>query len=397
MPAQSPHNSTEPTDSATSLLQRQLSSKANIVCAWMLVLYALYFARSLVIPILISVFAYLTLRPLVRRGRHLGIPSSVASGLILGGSLVLIVVPSYLVMEPARQTLVQTPEYIQNVKKRLGFVFDKLDAVNQATTEFTAEAEREEAAEKPVPVEIKQPNWNANLTFISGTGNVVSLVIVSAVLLYFLLAFGDELIRSMLHSLPDFRTKRNFFAAIDGVQDGLSLYLTQVTVINITLGLCVSVAMWLLGMPSPLLWGVMACVFNFVPVLGAFAGATILFVVALLTFEPFYYAIVITSTFLTLTTIEGQFITPTILGRSMQMNPVLVFIATVFWGWMWGLAGVLLSVPILIAIRMASEHYECSKGIAEFLGGKRQSDETANSKQTPDPGLAIGLKVNPDC
>ncbi|MCC9602760.1 AI-2E family transporter [Stieleria sp. JC731] len=376
--------------------KRLPSAKANIVCASMLVLYALYFARTLIIPILIAAFAYLTLRPLVRRGRHLGIPSSVASGLILGTSIVITVIPAYLVMEPARQTLDQAPEYVDNVKERLSFVFNKLDAVSDATTKLAEEEREKDISEAPVPVEIKQPNWNANLTFISGTGNFVSLVIVTIVLLYFLLAFGDDLIRNMLHTLPDFRTKRNFFAAIDGVQDGLSLYLAHVTTINIILGVCVSIAMWLLGMPTPLLWGVMACVFNFVPVLGAFAGSAIIFVVALLTFDPLYYAIIITSTFLMLTTIEGQFITPTVLGRSMQMNPVLVFIATVFWGWMWGLAGVLLSVPILIAIRMASEHYECSRGIAEFLGGKRQSDEEKQNRRVPDPGLAIGLKVNPD-
>ncbi|WP_436716281.1 AI-2E family transporter [Roseiconus lacunae] len=375
---------------------RPLSAKANIVCAVVLVLYAMYFARSLIIPVLISIFAYLTLRPLVRKGRRVGIPSSVAAALILGTSLILIVVPSYLVMEPARQTLEQMPKYVQNVKQRLGFVFDKLDALNSATSELAREETEENPAETPVPVEIKQPDWNANLTFISGTGNVVSLIIVSGVLLYFLLAYGDQLIRSLLHALPDFRTKRNFFAAIDGVQDGLSLYLAHVSVINVILGVCVSSAMWLLGMPSPLLWGVMACVFNFVPVLGALAGAGLLFIVALLTFEPFYYALVITGTFLTLTTIEGQFITPTILGRSMQMNPVLVFIATVFWGWMWGLVGVLLSVPILIAIRMASEHYQCSQGIAEFLGGKPQLDRNAQTDDTPDPGVAIGLKVNPE-
>lgn len=356
----------------------------------MLVLYAIYFARSLVLPLLVSVFAYLTLRPMVRKGKRIGIPEPLGAALIMGTVLLIVAVPAYLVIEPAKNTLEKTPSYISNVKAKLGFVLERMDQVSDATTQLSKDSNEKNATEDPVPVEIRQPAWSSNLTLVSGTGNLLSFVTISGVLLYFLLACGDGLIRSLMTLLPDFSSKRHFFVALDRVQEGLSQYLLHVTLINVLLGCSVSVAMWLLEMPTPLLWGVMACLFNFVPILGAIMGAGIIFVVALLNFDATYYAAIVTGVFLTLTSVEGQLITPTVLGRSMKMNPAVVFCAIVFWGWMWGLMGVLLSVPILIAIRMSCEQSVMLMPIARILGAEDPPPDPKD--QTPphhDAGLAI--------
>lgn len=206
------------------------------------------------------------------------------------------------------------------------------------------------------------------MSYLSGTGNVVTFLTISGVLLYFLLAHGDDLLRRILKSLPDFTSRRRFLEVIQNVQEGLGSYLAQVTVINAGLGIAVGIAMWMLGMPSPMLWAVMAFAFNFIPIVGAIAGAVIILVVALVTFEPTYYAFVVTLTFLGLTSAEGQFITPSILGRSMSMNPILVFLSVSIWGWMWGIMGVFLSVPLLIATRMACERYEGLTPLGMILG-----------------------------
>lgn len=382
-----------PVDRSTNASSdRPRSSVAQSVCAVMLVLYAIYFARSLVVPMLIAVFAYLTLRPLVRRGKRFGIPSAVGAALIMVSALGMVAIPVVWVIEPARKTLSRTPTYIDNVHRKLGFVFERLDDVNDATTQLSEEPENDEnQTEDPVPVEIRQPAWSSNLTLVSGTGNLLSFVTIAVVLLYFLLACGDSLIRSVMSLLPDFSSKRHFFVALDRVQEGLSSYLAYVAVINALLGCSVATAMWALDMPSPMLWGVMACLFNFVPILGAFAGAGIIFIVALLNFDPTWYAFLVMAVFLTLTTIEGQFITPAVLGRSMKMNPAVVFFAIVFWGWMWGLMGVLLSVPILIAIRMTCEETASLLPIARVLGAETQPDDTDKPTRHRDAGLAIVL------
>ncbi|CAD71687.1 MAG TPA: AI-2E family transporter [Rhodopirellula baltica] len=343
------------------------------ICAVMLVLYALYYARSLVIPVATAIVLYLTLRPIVRHAKRIGVPSPVGAIGIIAGILLTLGLGTYLVLEPAKETIGAAPQHLAVAKQKLSFITDRLKDVDQATEEL-AETEDvaagEVASEKPVPVEIKQPTWTSGWSYLSGTGNVVSFLTICIALLYFLLATGDDLLRSVMRSLPNFSSRRKLVEVIENVQEGLGSYLAQVSAINAGLGVCVAVVMWMLGMPSPIMWGVMAFAFNFIPIVGAIAGALIIFFVALLNFEPTYYAFVVTLAFMTLTSLEGQFITPAILGRSMSMSPVLVFLSIVVWGWMWGIMGVFLSVPILIAARMACEGYEDLRPLAMILGAE---------------------------
>lgn len=355
------------------------------ICATMLVVYALYFARSLTVPLATGLVLYLVLRPAVRYGNHHGVPSSLGAAGIMAGVLALVGFGMYSVIEPAKETIADAPVYLETVKEKLSFITAQLKEVDEATDSIaeTAGAEGEsEADDTPVPVQIKQPAWVGNMSYLSGTGNVITFMTISGVLLYFLLAHGDDLLRRVMKSLPDFSARRRFLEVIQNVQEGLSSYLAQVTAINAGLGVAVGIAMWLFGMPSPVLWGVMAFLFNFIPIVGAIAGAAIIFVVTLVSFEPTYYAFAVTLTFLTLTTLEGQFITPSILGRSMSMNPILVFLSISIWGWMWGIMGVFLSVPLLIATRMACERYEGLTPLGMILGADMPEDTAAAANET---------------
>ncbi|MCC9643224.1 AI-2E family transporter [Rhodopirellula sp. JC740] len=379
-----------------SPIDRRMGVLSARICAAMLVLYALYYARSLVIPVVTAIVLYLTLRPIVRQGKRWGVPSSIGAIGIIVGILLMLGLGTYVVIEPVKESIADAPQHLAEVKSKLAFITDRLQDVDEATAEL-AEAERESEAdsarEKPVPVEIKQPTWTSGWSYLSGTGNVVSFLTICIALLYFLLATGDDLLRSVMRSLPSFSSRRKLVEVIENVQEGLGSYLAQVSAINAGLGVVVGVAMWILGMPSPILWGVMAFAFNFIPIVGAIAGAGIIFFVALLNFEPAYYAFVVTLVFMTLTSLEGQFITPAILGRSMQISPVLVFLSIVVWGWMWGIMGVFLSVPILIAVRMACEGYDELRPLAMILGAEQpktddQADrsvarEAASNERTP--------------
>tara|TARA_R110002049_G_scaffold182485_3_gene350393 strand:+ start:5797 stop:6927 length:1131 start_codon:yes stop_codon:yes gene_type:complete len=368
----------------------------------MLILYALYFARSLAVPVVTAFALYMVLRPVVRQGKRIGITPAIGAAGILFGLLIAIGFGTYLVLEPAQQMIANTPRHVSVVKEKLEFLTNKMKAVSEATEDLaeptvSSDGDGDEDGEQePVPVQIKQPNWTNSVTYLSGTGNVVSFLTICGALLFFLLATGDNLLRSIMHALPNFTARRRLVETIENVQEGLGSYLARISAINACLGLCVGVAMWLLGMPSPVLWGVMAFAFNFIPILGAIAGATIVFVVALVNFDPTYYAFVVTSTFLVLTSIEGQFITPAILGRTMSMSPVLVFLSIVIWGWMWGIIGVFLSVPILIAARMACERYDGLQPLAYILGAEVPEPEpvedgTANA--APRHHLALSSEA----
>ena len=347
---------------------------------WLLVAIAMahvtYFARSLLVPVVVALFAYLALRPYVRRAKKFGSPPAVTAAAIMLLIAAMVFGGAYSIYAPAQEMVDEIPEYSVIVKKRLGFIFDKLDALHAATDDLSEVTESEEGkSDEPVPVQIQQPAWNTNLTIVSGTGNLVSFVSISAVLLYFLLASGDDVLRSIMSALPNFTARRRLFEMVESVQEGVSGYLAQVTMSNFGLGVAVSIAMWVLGMPSPLLWGAMAMCFNFIPIVGAIAGALIIFLVSLVNFEQTYYAFIVTVVFLTLTSIEGQFITPTLLGRKTNISPVLVMLSVVFWGWMWGIMGVFLSVPILIALRLGCEKYDAMYAISKVLGSEAKSPD----------------------
>jgi predicted PurR-regulated permease PerM len=152
------------------------------------------------------------------------------------------------------------------------------------------------------------------------------------------------------------------------IKEDVSHYLFTVACINAGLGTATAVATWLLGMPNPLLWGVMAAAFNFVPYLGSAVTLTVLAVVALITFDTLAHALLVPAVFLALATIEGQIVSPIIVGRRLSLSPLVVVIALMIGGWVWGVVGVLLAVPILVMVKIYLTHSEHLQPFAEVLG-----------------------------
>jgi predicted PurR-regulated permease PerM len=126
--------------------------------------------------------------------------------------------------------------------------------------------------------------------------------------------------------------------------------------------------MYFLGIPNPVLWGVMTALLHYIPYLGALAGITILTVVAILTFDDFTRILLVPSTYFALHFIEAYFVTPTILGRRLALNPVMIFVWLIFWGWVWGVIGAVLAVPILAVLKIVSDHFKSLAPLGEFLG-----------------------------
>src|SRR5690606_28930507 len=127
--------------------------------------------------------------------------------------------------------------------------------------------------------------------------------------------------------------------------------LLAISLINAGLGAVVAAVMWAIGMPNPLLWGVMAALLNYVPYVGALVGLAVVAVVALVSFDSAGTALLVPALYFACTTIEGQFVTPMLLGKRFEMNPVMVFLSIATWGWLWGVPGALMAVPLLVSLR----------------------------------------------
>ena len=182
----------------------------------------------------------------------------------------------------------------------------------------------------------------------------------------------------LVHIMPTFKDKRNATRISYDIERKLSNYLFTITLINAALGITIGVAMWLLGMPNPILFGVLAFVFNFVPYIGAIVGVAIAALVGLLTFDHTGAALLPALAYLTLTIIEGQFATPYFVGRRLEMNPVVIFLSVALWAWLWSIVGMLVAVPLLVAVRTFCEHIPRLQAFGTFLSAR--GSENVNSE-----------------
>ena len=196
---------------------------------------------------------------------------------------------------------------------------------------------------------------------------MVAQVLLAVILLFFLLSSSDTIYLKVIQSFDAFQDKRTAFNALREVEQKLGGYLGTVTLINAGLGVCVGFAMWILGMPVPLLFAVLAFVLNFIPFIGAAMGIVLVSVVALLWFDTLPDVALVTSAYLVLTAIEGQLVTPALLARRLRMNTALVVIAIAFWAWMWSFMGMVIAVPILVALRVIAEQVPKWRKFANLL------------------------------
>jgi predicted PurR-regulated permease PerM len=168
--------------------------------------------------------------------------------------------------------------------------------------------------------------------------------------------------------LPQFSDKRVAVTIARETEAQISLYLFTTTLINLGVGVATGLAMYLLGLPNAVLWGVVAAVLNFVPYVGAVANIILLALAAFVAFDDTGHALLVPGTFLALNLIESNLVTPMIYGNRMKLNTVALFIGLVFWWYIWGIAGAILAVPIMATVKIACDHIESLAPIGESLG-----------------------------
>src|SRR5438477_7657330 len=167
--------------------------------------------------------------------------------------------------------------------------------------------------------------------------------------------------------MPTLSDKKRAVSIAHDIESHISRYLLTATVINACLGLAVGSTVGLLGLRNPFMWGVVVAVLNFVPYLGPLTGIICMTIGAGLSFDSLSYALVFPAVYLLLGTLEGSLVTPWVMGRSLTLNPVLILLSLTFWGWMWGIAGVILAVPILATFKIFCAHIKPMEPLAEFL------------------------------
>jgi len=204
-------------------------------------------------------------------------------------------------------------------------------------------------------------------TFINWTGTFLVGLGETLVLLYLLLASGDLFLQKLVRVMPTFRDKKRAVEISHEVQQNISNYLFSVSLINVGLGAIVSGGLYFMGVPNAAMWGMLAALLNFVPYFGPVAGVILLSIVGLLTFDTLWQGLLPPAWYLLLHLLEANLITPVLLGRRFTLNPVVIFVSLIFWTWLWGVPGALLSVPILVSIKVVCDRIPALSSVSELL------------------------------
>jgi predicted PurR-regulated permease PerM len=333
-----------------------------------LFLLALFFtlreARDLLLPLVLAFFLSSLLSPLLRILKRAHIPEAIGAALlliVLGGGVGL---GLYSLATPAAEWIAKAPDSLTRVQRKLRALRFPMEQMNRTAEQV----ERTIAGDSGAPPSaVKSPAWIRQALF-GGTTAFLSEAVVVIVLLYFLLASGDLFLRKLIKVLPTFRDKKRAVEIARAIENNISTYLFTVTLINLGVGLAVGLGVWLLNMPNPVLWGVLAFVLTYIPYLGAAVGIGILSLAALLTFDDLGHALAVPGVYLGVSFLEGNLVTPLVVGRRLTLNPVVIVMGLLCGSFLWGIPGALLAVPTLAIFKIICDHVDTLAPIGQFFG-----------------------------
>jgi predicted PurR-regulated permease PerM len=331
------------------------------------VFYTFYFAREILLPITLAWILNLLLRPILNFLKRCHIPEAIGAGILLIAIVGLFAASLVLVSEPASAWLSKAPQMIEAATDRVRDTLRPAESIQKAASKvekLTAAAPVEDETPK---VEIKKPGLlNA---VVSKTTSAIMLAGETIVLLYFLMASGDLLMLKAIQALPRFKDKKRAVEIANETQQQVSRYLGAISIVNALEGTVIGIGLALVGMPNPVLWGVLAALVNYVPYLGAMFCVTCITVVSLVTFQSLTHALLAPAIYVVVN-VSDNFISPLFLGKRLVLNPLIVFLAVLFWGWIWGIVGVLIAVPLTMAFKIFCDHFKMLAPVGELLAGE---------------------------
>lgn len=316
------------------------------------ILYTLYLARGIALPIVLAILISLLLSPLVKKAKNrLHMPRVVSALVLVLMVLAGLVGIGVAVTTPALEWAERAPEGISRLltgeselKRQIAKVTESAKRVEKSMEEL-AEGARPAAT----TVVLRTDSWRDQL--MTKARNGIAGLAMALALTYFLLVSGDRLIQNFVRQLPRGQRSRALHIVTDS-QKQIARFLTVISINNIVVGVTTGLLSWAAGLPDPAVWGLIAGLVRFVPYLGVIITTTLLTVVSAISLDTLWMMAIAPIGFLALSALVGLFIEPSVHGFRMSINPVVIFVSIFFWGWLWGPVGVLLAVPLMAVIQM---------------------------------------------
>lgn len=357
----------------------QLGPRWAVIGIFLILFFgALYLSRDFILPVVFALLFMLVLSPIVRVAkRRLGFWEPLTAAGLVFGTLLVILSSFYAFSGPIAEIAKNAPRYIEAVNQEVSVLRERFALVRDAKREVHQAAGTDTGAAPPEDVVISGPGLLGNMAAV--IPRIGASIAFALIFLFFLLSSGSLFYRKTVEALPSLSDKKRALSIASDIETELSRYLFAITLINLCLGLAIGSTMALVGLPMPAVFGALAFVLNFIPYLGAIAGIGLVGLVGLTEFGSDAYALVPPLVYLLITSIEGQFITPILVGRRLRMNAAAVFLSVAFWGWIWGVVGMFLAVPLMVCVKIVAGYIESLHPLANFLAAEEAPEETPPS------------------
>jgi len=342
--------------------------------ALLAVLYTLYFSQTLLVPIFVAAFIALFSSPLVRLLRVVYVPKPLAALLVIVALMGGLGYLFGLLVEPASRWLQVLPDLGDKLVNGMGEMTKSLSSIKGDVS--SGSSGDGDSIEKAVDSTLHSVVSALAETTLSFALQLATLIVIT----YFFLVFGEELMRHVVKARRTFSAKKSTVVVFQAIQNDITHYVLVISLINVTLGLCTAGAMHLLGVEDALLWGALATLLNFAPYVGPMLLAVILTGVGFMESSSWSGIALVPGTYLLLNFIECQFVTPTLLGRRFNMNPLLVVLWMLAWGWLWGAVGMLIAIPLLDCGRILATHLDLMGRWVGVLDGGYDDAAQATAK-----------------
>jgi predicted PurR-regulated permease PerM len=326
-----------------------------------------YFARSVVLPVLLAWVGSMVLNSPVRWLAERHLPKYFGALLVVGIAVLAVSYGAYNLGRPAVEWAKSAPDKLPALNEKLKRLMGPAAGLIGAASRVSPTGDSDGSAPKPQPVEVKD-NRMAGSIF-SWTGGVLGGAAETIVLLFMLLASGDLFGQKLLQEIPIVRDKQQAKQICREIEQSVSCYLQIVGLVNVILGALVGLSLYLLGLPNAAMWGGVAAFLNFIPYFGPFAGIFAVAMAGLLCFDSLGRGLMPAGAYLLLHLLEADLVTPFVVGRHYALNPVVIFVSLMFFAWLWGLVGALLAVPLLVTAKAVCDRIAVLSSLGYLLSG----------------------------
>lgn len=350
-------------DTPTPAQARPRAPTSVVVLAVLAVGVTLWAAQGLVLPVLLAMFFALVGNPVIRVLKRIYVPRFVSALLVvvlgISGSVLLI----EQLVQPASEWVREAPRGIRQFAPKVREMVKPMHEANQAAQRLASAAGGDTQKVQVVRTETRDP-----YRLLASTPKLISSVLAVILLTFFFMVYGENLQKHALALLPTRQQQKITVDILTSIEREISRYVLTISLINAVVGVVIAGLLHWAGLPvqEALLWGTAAAILNFAPYVGPLIGILIMLLVGFLRFDD-WAALLPAALYLGVHTLEGQIITPIVLGRSMRLSPLILILALMVFGWIWGIVGLLLAVPLLVCVKLVLSRLDGMEGWARLL------------------------------